>query len=85
MYQVIYSLSVRESGNTHATNCVYLSMIESTSYHQEFLTHPMLELSCVSFPMNVWPARLLPEHTDVLSRLVKIKVVSDPEGGAPSL
>ena len=45
----------------------------------------MPELSCVSFPTNVWPVRLLPEHTDELSCLVTIKVVSHHEGEAPSI
>ena len=33
----------RESGSKHERNCVYLSMIENISYHQELVSHPMPE------------------------------------------
>ena len=42
-YPVIYSLAERESGNKCARNCVYLSKIENSSYHQELVSHPMPE------------------------------------------
>ena len=31
----------RESGGTHARNCVNLSKIENSSYYQEHVSHPM--------------------------------------------
>ena len=33
----------RESSCTHVRNCVYLSKIENSSYHQELVSHPMPE------------------------------------------
>ena len=46
-YPVIYSLSERkrerETGSKHARNCVYLSKIEISSYHQGLVSHPMPE------------------------------------------
>ena len=33
----------REGGITHERNCVYLSKIENSSYHQELVSHPMPE------------------------------------------
>ncbi len=37
-YPAIYSLSERESGCTHARNCVDLSKIENSFYYQELVT-----------------------------------------------
>ena len=47
-------LSERGSGSIHARNCVHLSKVENNSYHQELVSHTMLEL----------------EHVDELSSLL---------------
>ena len=42
-YSVIYFMSEGESGSKHAVDCAYLSKIENSSYHQEFVSLPMPE------------------------------------------
>ena len=42
-YPDMHSLSEKESGCTHTGNCVYLSKIENSSYHQELVSHPIPE------------------------------------------
>ena len=42
-YLVIYSLPESASGCKHARNCVYLSKIENSSYHQKLVSHRMAE------------------------------------------
>ena len=52
-YPAVYSLSERQSGFTHARNCVYLSKIENSSYYQELVSHPLTE-SVDELSSSVW-------------------------------
>ena len=42
-YPVTYFMSEGESGSKHGVDCAYLSKIENSSYHQEFVSLPMPE------------------------------------------